>query len=328
MLKTPSDKYQPQPAISLPDRRWPEQRLTQAPRWLSTDLRDGNQALAEPMDSNRKLQFWALLLRCGFKEIEVAFPSASQTDFNFVRQLIDENRIPDDVTIQVLTQAREDLILRTFASLRGAKQATVHLYNATAPLFRRLVFGMEKAQIVELATRSTRLIRSLCEENPATRWQYEYSPETFCFTEPDFALAICEAVADIWQPCAERPMVINLPATVEVSTPNVYADQIEYFCRHFSRRSDVCISVHPHNDRGTGVASAELALMAGADRVEGCLFGNGERTGNVCLVTLAMNLYSQGISPNLDFSDMNHVVEVVEIIFEGQRLKLDCLTNR
>ncbi|MBE3464898.1 2-isopropylmalate synthase [Enterobacter cloacae complex sp. I1] len=312
MLNTPADKYQPYPTVSLPDRRWPEQTITRAPRWLSTDLRDGNQALAEPMDSARKLQFWDLLLGCGFKEIEVAFPSASQTDFNFVRQLIEENRIPDDVTIQVVTQAREDLIHRTFESLRGAKQATVHLYNATAPLFRRLVFGMEKAQIVELATRATRLIRQLCEENPETRWQYEYSPETFCFTEPEFALEICEAVAEIWQPCDERPMVINLPATVEVSTPNVYADQIEYFCRHFSRRRDVCISVHPHNDRGTGVASAELAVMAGADRVEGCLFGNGERTGNVCLVTLAMNLYSQGISPNLDFSDMNRVVETVE----------------
>jgi len=312
MLNTPAEKYQPYPTVSLSDRRWPEQTITRAPRWLSTDLRDGNQALAEPMDSARKLQFWDLLLSCGFKEIEVAFPSASQTDFNFVRQLIEENRIPDDVTIQVLTQAREDLIYRTFESLRGAKQATVHLYNATAPLFRRLVFGMEKAQIVELATRATRLIRQLCEENPKTRWQYEYSPETFCFTEPEFALEICEAVAEIWQPCDERPMVINLPATVEVSTPNVYADQIEYFCRHFSRRRDVCISVHPHNDRGTGVASAELAVMAGADRVEGCLFGNGERTGNVCLVTLAMNLYSQGISPNLDFSDMNRVVETVE----------------
>ena len=312
MLNTPADKYQPFPTLSLPDRRWPEQRITRAPRWLSTDLRDGNQALAEPMDSTRKLQFWDLLLSCGFKEIEVAFPSASQTDFNFVRQLIEENRIPDDVTIQVLTQAREDLIHRTFESLRGAKQATVHLYNATAPLFRRLVFGMEKAQIVELATRATRLIRQLCEENPDTRWQYEYSPETFCFTEPEFALEICEAVAEIWQPCDERSMVINLPATVEVSTPNVYADQIEYFCRHFSRRRDVCISVHPHNDRGTGVACAELAVMAGADRVEGCLFGNGERTGNVCLVTLEMNLYSQGISPTLDFSDMNRVVDVVE----------------
>ncbi|CAI9404270.1 2-isopropylmalate synthase [Lelliottia sp. T2.26D-8] len=312
MLKQPAQKYQPFPPISLPDRRWPEKRITHAPRWLSTDLRDGNQALAEPMDSARKLQFWELLLGCGFKEIEVAFPSASQTDFDFVRQLIDENRIPDDVTIQVLTQAREELILRTFESLRGAKKATLHLYNATAPLFRRLVFGMDKAQIITLATRSTRLIRQLCEENPQTSWQYEYSPETFYFTEPEFALEICEAVAEIWQPCPERPMIINLPATVEVNTPNVYADQIEYFCRRFSRRSEVCISVHPHNDRGTGVACAELAMMAGADRVEGCLFGNGERTGNVCLVTLAMNLYSQGVSPDLDFSDMNQVVEVVE----------------
>ncbi len=312
MLKNPADKYTPFSPLSLPDRRWPSHGITHAPRWLSTDLRDGNQALAEPMDSARKLQFWELLLRCGFKEIEVAFPSASQTDFDFVRQLIDEQRIPDDVTIQVLTQAREDLIRRTFDALKGARQATIHLYNATAPLFRRLVFGMEKAQIIELATRATRLIRQLCEAHPGTRWQYEYSPETFCFTEPEFALQICEAVADVWQPDSTRPMIINLPATVEVSTPNIYADQIEYFCRHFSRRGDVCISVHPHNDRGTGVACAELAVMAGADRVEGCLFGNGERTGNVCLVTLAMNLYSQGICPELDFSEMNHVVEVVE----------------
>ena len=312
MLTQPGEKYRPYPPIALPDRRWPEQKITRAPRWLSTDLRDGNQALAEPMDSARKLQFWDLLLECGFKEIEVAFPSASQTDFNFVRQLIEERRIPQDVTIQVLTQAREDLILRTFESLRDAHRATVHLYNATAPLFRELVFGMNKEQVVELATRATRLIRQQCEQQPQTRWQYEYSPETFCFTEPEFALEICEAVAEIWQPCAERPMIINLPATVEVSTPNVYADQIEYFCRHFSRRADVCISVHPHNDRGTGVASAELAVMAGADRVEGCLFGNGERTGNVCLVTLAMNLYSQGVDPRLSFSEMNRVVEIVE----------------
>ncbi len=312
MLKNPAQKYQPYPPLSLPDRTWPEKQIAHAPRWLSTDLRDGNQALAEPMDVARKMQLWNLLLDCGFKEIEVAFPSASQTDFNFVRQLIEEHRIPDDVTIQVLTQAREDLIARTFDALRGASRATVHLYNATAPLFRRLVFGMEKAQVIELATRSTRQIRQLCEENPQTRWQYEYSPETFCFTEPEFALEICEAVAAIWQPCAERPMIVNLPATVEVNTPNVYADQIEWFCRRFSQREAVCISVHPHNDRGTGVASAELAVMAGADRVEGCLFGNGERTGNVCLVTLAMNLYSQGISPELDFSDMTRVVEVVE----------------
>ena len=312
MLTQPGEKYRPYPPIALPDRRWPEQQITRAPRWLSTDLRDGNQALAEPMDSARKLQFWDLLLECGFKEIEVAFPSASQTDFNFVRQLIEERRIPQDVTIQVLTQAREDLILRTFESLRDAHRATVHLYNATAPLFRELVFGMNKAQVVELATRATRLIRQQCEQQPQTRWQYEYSPETFCFTEPEFALEICEAVAEIWQPCAERPMIINLPATVEVSTPNVYADQIEYFCRHFSRRADVCISVHPHNDRGTGVASAELAVMAGADRVEGCLFGNGERTGNVDAVTLAMNMYSHGVDPKLDFSDMPDICATYE----------------
>ena len=312
MLSHPQQKYRPFPPLNLPDRRWPSQQITHAPRWLSTDLRDGNQALAEPMDSERKRQFWQLLLACGFKEIEVAFPSASQTDFNFVRELIEEDLIPDDVTIQVLTQAREDLILRTFDSLRGVKRATVHLYNATAPLFRELVFGLEKADIIALATRSTRQIRQLCEQHPETHWQYEYSPETFCFTEPEFALEICEAVADIWQPSADRPMIINLPATVEVSTPNVYADQIEFFCRHFSRRQDVCISVHPHNDRGTGVACAELAVMAGADRVEGCLFGNGERTGNVCLVTLAMNLYSQGITPGLRFDDMKQVVEVVE----------------
>jgi len=312
MLPNPSQKYAAFAPIALPDRQWPDKTLTHAPRWLSTDLRDGNQALAEPMDIPRKLRFWEQLLTCGFKEIEVAFPSASETDFQFVRQLIEEQRIPDDVTIQVLTQARSDLIERTFASLEGAKRATVHLYNATAPLFRQLVFRQSKEEIVQLAVSATRQIRALCEAHPQTRWCYEYSPETFCFTEPDFALQICEAVADVWEPSSTRPMIINLPATVEVNTPNVYADQIEYFCRHFSRRRDVCISVHPHNDRGSGVASAELALLAGADRVEGCLFGNGERTGNVCLVTLAMNLYSQGISPQLDFSDMKQVVELVE----------------
>lgn len=312
MLTHPSQKYLAHAPIQLPDRQWPDNTLTHAPRWLSTDLRDGNQALAEPMDAARKLRFWDLLLKCGFKEIEIAFPSASETDFQFVRQLIEENRIPEDVTIQVLTQARSDLIERTFASLAGARSATVHLYNATAPLFRRLVFRQSKEEIVQLAVTASRQVRSLCDANPQTHWSYEYSPETFCFTEPEFALQICEAVADVWEPSPERPMIINLPATVEVNTPNVYADQIEYFCRHFSRRDAVCISVHPHNDRGSGVASAELAILAGADRVEGCLFGNGERTGNVCLVTLAMNLYSQGISPQLDFSDMKQVVERVE----------------
>lgn len=312
MLTQPAEKYRPFPPVTLNDRRWPSNTLTRAPRWLSTDLRDGNQALAEPMDSRRKLLFWDLLLQCGFKEIEVAFPSASQTDFNFVRQLIEEQRIPDDVTIQVLTQARADLIERTFAALQGAKNATLHLYNATAPVFRRLVFRQSKEEIIQLAVSATKQIRQQCKVQTDTRWTFEYSPETFCFTEPDFALQICEAVAEIWQPGAERPMIINLPATVEVSTPNVYADQIEYFCRHFSRRADVCISVHPHNDRGTGIACAELALLAGADRVEGCLFGNGERTGNVDLVTLALNLYTQGISPGLDFSQMKQVVDIVE----------------
>lgn len=312
MLQDPSQKYRPYPPISLPHRQWPDKVLTQAPRWLSTDLRDGNQSLAEPMDSARKLRFWELLVATGFKEIEVAFPAASETDFQFVRMLIEEKRIPDDVTIQVLTQARSDLIERTFAALEGAKRATVHLYNATAPLFRKLVFRQSKEEIVQLAVNASRQVRALCEANPNTEWSYEYSPETFCFTEPDFALQVCEAVADVWEPSSARPMILNLPATVEVNTPNVYADQIEYFCRHFTRRRDVCISVHPHNDRGCGIAAAELAMLAGADRVEGCLFGNGERTGNVCLVTLAMNLYSQGIDPELDFSDIKSVVECVE----------------
>lgn len=311
MLTRPADKYRPSPLIDLPDRQWPSRQLTQAPRWLSTDLRDGNQALAEPMDPERKMAFWDLLLRCGFREIEVAFPSASQTDFDFVRDLIAQQRIPQDVTLQVLTQARKDLITRTFEALQGAPRAIVHLYNATAPLFRERVFKQSKAEIVALATAGAAQIRAGCEAQPDTHWTFEYSPETFCFTEPAFVLEICEAVADVWQPDAQRPMIINLPATVEVNTPNVYADQIEYFCRHFSRRDAVCISVHPHNDRGTGIACAELALLAGADRVEGCLFGNGERTGNVDMVTLALNLYTQGVSPQLDFSQMHEVIEVV-----------------
>jgi 2-isopropylmalate synthase len=311
MLTQPATKYRPFPVIDLPDRQWPSRQLTQAPRWLSTDLRDGNQALATPMDSACKLEFWQLLLRCGFKEIEVAFPAASQTDFDFVRLLIEQKHIPDDVAIQVLTQARSDLIDRTFDALRGAPNAIIHLYNATAPLFRERVFRQSKAEIIELACAGARQIRAGCEAQKDTAWTFEYSPETFCFTEPEFALEICEAVAAIWQPGPARPMIINLPATVEVNTPNVYADQIEVFCRHFSQRSQVAISVHPHNDRGTGIACAELALLAGADRVEGCLFGNGERTGNVDIVTLALNLYTQGIAPQLDFSDIQQVLEVV-----------------
>ncbi|WP_313699103.1 2-isopropylmalate synthase [Pantoea sp.] len=311
MLTRPADKYRSSPVVSLPDRQWPSRQLTRAPRWLSTDLRDGNQALAEPMGRARKMAFWDLLLGCGFREIEVAFPSASQTDFDFVRDLIEQQRIPADVTLQVLTQAREDLIARTFVALQGAPRAIVHLYNATAPLFRERVFKQSKADIVALATAGARQIRAGCQAQPETHWTFEYSPETFCFTEPEFVLEICEAVADVWQPDAQRPMIINLPATVEMNTPNVYADQIEFFCRHFSRRDAVCISVHPHNDRGTGVACAELALLAGADRVEGCLFGNGERTGNVDLITLALNLYTQGVAPLLDFSQMHEVIEVV-----------------
>ncbi|HIE1061409.1 TPA: 2-isopropylmalate synthase [Serratia marcescens] len=312
MLIDPSSKYRPFPPVALPDRKWPARTLRQAPRWCSSDLRDGNQALAEPMDNARKREFYQLLLQCGFKEIEVAFPSASQTDFDFVRALIDERLIPDDVTIQVLTQSRDDLIDRTFEALQGAPRAIVHLYNATAPMFRDIVFRQDKAATVALAVNGARRIRRQCEAQPDTAWCFEYSPETFCFTELEFALEICEAVAEVWQPGPQRPMIINLPATVEVSTPNVYADQIEWFCRHFSRRADVAISVHPHNDRGTGVACAELALLAGADRVEGCLFGNGERTGNVDLVTLALNLYTQGVAPGLDFSRLKQVVEVVE----------------
>jgi len=312
MLADPSQKYRPFPPVNLPDRQWPGKVLNKVPQWCSSDLRDGNQALAEPMDNERKLQFFDLLIRCGFKQIEVAFPSASQTDFDFVRGLIDGNLIPEDVTIQVLTPSRPDLIERTFEALKDVPRAIVHLYNATAPIFRDVVFNQDREATRELAVRGAKQIRQLCEQNPQTQWTFEYSPETFCFTELDFALEICEAVADIWQPDAQRPMIINLPATVEVSTPNIYADQIEWFCRHFSRRRQVSISVHPHNDRGTGVACAELAMLAGADRVEGCLFGNGERTGNVDLVTLALNFYTQGIAPGLDFSNLQGVVEVVE----------------
>jgi len=312
MLVNPATKYRPYPTVDLPDRQWPSRTLSKAPRWCSSDLRDGNQSLAEPMDNQRKRLFFDMLVKCGFKEIEVAFPSASQTDFDFVRGLITDNAVPDDVTLQVLTQSRSDLIDRTFESLQGAKQAIVHLYNATSPMFRELVFNQDKAATVALAVAGAKQVRERCEQQPDTFWTFEYSPETFCFTELDFALEICEAVAAVWQPCAERPMILNLPATVEVNTPNVYADQIEWFCRHFSQRDQVSISVHPHNDRGTGIACVELAMLAGADRVEGCLFGNGERTGNVDLVTLALNLYTQGISPGLDFSRLQDIVEVVE----------------
>ncbi len=313
MLTNPETKYRPFVSpIDLRDRTWPSNRLTKPPRWLSTDLRDGNQALADPMDVERKLRFYDMLLSAGFKEIEIAFPSASQTEFDFVRALIEEARIPDDVTIQVLTQSRKDLIARTFASLDGAKQAIVHLYNATAPLFRRVVFGMERHEIIDLAVTGVTAMLEESLKRQETKWTFEYSPETFCFTEPDFALEICERVLDVWQPTPERPVILNLPATVEVATPNVYADQIEWFCRNISRREAVVISVHPHNDRGTAVAAAEQAMLAGADRVEGCLFGNGERTGNVDLVTLALNFYTQGIDPKLYFPAIRDVVKTVE----------------
>jgi 2-isopropylmalate synthase len=313
MLTNPETKYRPFVSpVAMPDRQWPTRQITTAPRWLSTDLRDGNQSLADPMDVEKKLRFYKTLVGVVFKEIEVAFPSASQTEFDFVRRLIDDALIPDDVSIQVITQSRADLIARTFESLQGAKQAIVHLYNATAPLFRRVVFQMSQREIVDLAREGATAMLEESRKQPDTRWTFQYSPETFCFTEPEFALEICERVLDIWQPTPEHPVILNLPATVEVAMPNVYADQIEWFCRRISRRDSVIISLHPHNDRGTAVAATELALLAGADRVEGCLFGNGERTGNVDIVTLALNLYTQGIDPKLYFPDMRSVVRTVE----------------
>jgi len=312
MLSNPETKYRPfSLGIDMRDRTWPDKVTTKAPRWLSTDLRDGNQALADPMDVEKKLMFFNLLVKVGLKEIEVGFPSASQTEFDFVRKLIEENLIPDDVTIQVLTQSREDLIRRSFEALRGAKKAIVHLYNATSPLFRRVVFDMDKPEVLALAKKGMGLLVAEAAAQPQTEWGFEYSPETFTATEPEFALEVCNAVIDVVQPTPERPLILNLPATVEVAGPHTYADQIEWFCRHIQKRDSVVISLHPHNDRGTGTAAAELALLAGADRIEGCLFGNGERTGNVDLVTLALNLYTQGVSPNLDFSDMREVVNTV-----------------
>jgi 2-isopropylmalate synthase len=312
MLQTPSAKYSAFPPINLSDRQWPNRTITRPPIWMSTDLRDGNQALIEPMTQEKKLRFFEMLVQIGLKEIEVGFPSASQTDFDFVRKLVDENRIPDDVTIIVLTQSRDELIRRTVASVAGAKHAIVHLYNSVAPVFRRVVFNMSKEQIIEIATSGTRLVQELVAQHPQTEWGFEYTPESFSTTELDFARDICDAVTAIWQPTPDNKMIINLPSTVECSTPNVYADQIEWMSRNLARRDSLLISVHPHNDRGTAVASAELAVMAGADRVEGCLFGNGERTGNVDLVTLAMNLYTQGVHPGLDFSDIDAVRQVVE----------------
>jgi len=313
MSRHPERKYRPSPVVALADRTWPGRVITKAPLWCSSDLRDGNQALIEPMDRIRKRRMFDRLVAMGFKEIEVAFPAASQTEFDFVRSLIEEDLVPDDVRIQVLTQAREDLIARSFESLRGAKRATMHFYNATSPLFRRVVFRKDTDGIIEIAATAARQIRQQAEAQAQTDWRFEYSPETFTATELDFAKTICDAVTEIWQPTPERKAIINLPATVEIATPNVYADQIEWMHRHLARRDSVVLSVHPHNDRGTAVAAAELAVMAGADRIEGCLFGNGERTGNVDLVTLALNLYTQGVDPELDLSDIDQIRRDVEL---------------
>jgi len=312
MLKDPSKKYRPFTQIQIPDRTWPDQIIDKAPIWLSTDLRDGNQSLIEPMDAEKKMRFFKCLLAVGLKEIEVGFPSASQTDFDFVRELIEGSHIPDDVTIQVLTQARDDLIERTFESLKGAKKAIVHYYNACAPSFRKIVFNQDKAGVKAIAVAAGTTIKRLADAAPETQWGFEYSPEVFSSTEIDFAVEVCNAVIGVFQPTPANKLILNLPATIECATPNNYADQIEWFGRHVDRRDSVLISVHTHNDRGTGVAASELAVMAGADRVEGCLFGNGERTGNVCLVTLALNLYTQGVDPQLNFSDIDAVRKVVE----------------
>jgi 2-isopropylmalate synthase len=319
----PVHRYRTFPAVDLPDRQWPSRTLSQAPRWLSTDLRDGNQALIDPMNAARKRAMFDLLVRLGYKEIEVGFPAASQTDFDFVRELIETGRVPDDVTISVLTQARDELIERTVQSLVGAHRATVHLYNAAAPMFREVVFGFSgdgREQCTAIAVDGTRAVLKYAEQyllsgrscGPVTEFGYEYSPEIFMDTELDYALEICAAVMDVWQPEPDREIVLNLPCTVERSTPNVYADQIEWMSRNLPYRDAVALSVHTHNDRGTAVADAELAMLAGADRIEGCLFGNGERSGNVDLVTLGLNLYSQGIDPQIDFSDIDEIRRTAE----------------
>ncbi|HBZ49657.1 MAG: 2-isopropylmalate synthase [Proteobacteria bacterium] len=303
-------KYQPFRPVSLPDRTWPDQTITVAPAWCSVDLRDGNQALIEPMTPQQKLDLWNLLLDVGFKEIEIGFPSASSLDYDFCRKLIDESLVPDDVTIQVLTQARPDLIEKTFAALKGARRAVVHVYNSTSTVQRDYVFGLDRAGIVEIATQGAQWVADEAAKHPNTEWIFEYSPESFTGTELDFAVEVVDAVTAVWSPTPQSPVIINLPATVEMSTPNVYADQIEWFCRYVKHRDSLIISVHTHNDRGCAVAASELAVLAGADRVEGTLFGNGERTGNMDILTMAMNLYSQGVDPNLNFERIDHIIEV------------------
>ncbi|WP_415897707.1 2-isopropylmalate synthase [Neptuniibacter sp. QD72_48] len=305
-------KYRRFETVRLADRTWPDQEINKAPDWCSVDLRDGNQALINPMNVEQKTRMFTLLVKMGFKEIEVGFPSASQPDFDFVRKLIEENRIPEDVTIQVLTQAREGLIERTFESLEGVRRANVHVYNSTSVVQRQQVFNMSKDEIKGIAVQGAQWVRDYAAKYPATEWEFQYSPESFTGTEMDYAVEVCDAVIAEWKPETGQAVVINLPATVEMSTPNVFADQVEYFCRHLKQRDQVRISLHTHNDRGCGVAAAELGVMAGADRVEGTLMGNGERTGNMDIITMGMNLYSQGVDPELDFSDIKEIIEVVE----------------
>ncbi len=312
MHPIPSQKYRPLGQIDLPDRQWPSRVIEKAPRWLSTDLRDGNQALIDPMDAQKKQRFFDLLVKIGIKEIEVGFPSAGATDFDFISGLVKSGSIPDDVMVQVLTQSRRDLIETSFASLEGAKQAIVHLYNAVSPAWRDVVFKLGKEGVKDIAKEGATILREQAEKYPDTDWHFEYSPETFSTAEIEFSLEVCETVMEIIEPTAEKPLILNLPATVEASTPNIYADQVEWMCKHISKRDHVVISLHTHNDRGSGIAASELGLMAGADRVEGCLFGNGERTGNVDLVTLGLNMYTQGVDPKLDFSNMDEIVNTVE----------------
>ena len=312
MLKDPSRKYSAFGQINLPDRQWPSRLIEKAPRWLSTDLRDGNQSIIDPMDAVKKRRFFDLLVEVGVKEIEIGFPSAGATEFDFISGLVQSDAIPEDVIVQVLTQSREDLIRTSFESLSGAKQAIVHLYNAVSPAWRDIVFRMSKDEVREIAVAGAKVMRDEAAKQPNTDWNFQYSPETFSTAEIDFSIEVCAAVMEVLAPTPEKPIILNLPATVEAATPNIYADQIEYFCRNLPNRESAVISLHTHNDRGTGVAAAELGLMAGADRVEGCLFGNGERTGNCCLVTMALNMYTQGVDPGLDFSDIDRVIETVE----------------
>ena len=311
MLRDPSTKYRPFPPINLPDRQWPSRTITKAPIWLSTDMRDGNQALIDPMDAEKKTRFFDLIVKTGIKEIEVGFPASGATDFDYIQDLVRSGRVPDDVTLQVLTQARRDLIETTFDSLVGAPTAIVHLYNAVSPAWRKIVFGMTKDEIKAIAVEGAKMLRDCAAARPGTDWRFEYSPETFSTAELDFSVEVCAAVMDVLQPTPDKPIIFNLPATVECATPNVYADQIELFGRTIPNRDSVIISLHTHNDRGTGVAAAELGLMAGADRVEGCLLGNGERTGNCDLVTVALNMYTQGVDPGLDFSDIDQIINTV-----------------